>query len=287
MPLHRQDFPRPLSTVAIFGPGLIGGSIALALQKRRPDWSLRLWARSESSVARAKQFFPHATTDVAEAARGADLCVLCTPLGAMPALAHDLVPHLSAEAVVTDAGSVKGPVVSGLEPILGGRFVGAHPMAGSEKNGLEAARADLYEKAVCILTPTPQSDPSAVQKTREFWETVGCRIVTLSPEEHDDAVGRVSHLPHAAAAALVQAITRHSQAPLALAGGGYRDSTRIAASQPAMWSEILLSNKAALLAGLNDLTDSLDVLKTMILSDDATALEDFLRRAKETREAQP
>ncbi len=287
MPVHEQNFPRPLSTVAIFGPGLIGGSIALALQKRRPDWSLRLWARSEASAARTRGQFPQVSTDAAATARDADLCVLCTPLGAMPELARQIAPHLCEGASVTDAGSVKGPVVTQLEAILGPRFIGAHPMAGSEKAGLEAARADLYEKAVCILTPTPQSDASALNHVHAFWETLGCRTLTLSPADHDDAVGRVSHLPHAVAAALVNAITRHSKAPLALAGGGYRDSTRIAASQPAMWSEILLSNKAALLAGLQDLSDSLDDLKTMILSEDSAALEAFLRRAKETRDAQP
>lgn len=205
----------------------------------------------------------------------------------MPDLARQIAPHLGEGAAVTDAGSVKGPVVAQLESILGPRFIGAHPMAGSEKAGLDAAREDLYEKAVCILTPTPQSDASALNHVHAFWETLGCRTVTLSPADHDDAVGRVSHLPHAVAAALVNAITRHSKAPLALAGGGYRDSTRIAASQPAMWSEILLSNKAALLAGLQDLSDSLDDLKTMILSEDSAALEAFLRRAKETRDAQP
>lgn len=286
MPVHEQNLPRPLSTVAIFGPGLIGGSIALTLQKRRPDWALRLWARSASSAARASEQFASVSTDAAATARGADLCVLCTPLGAMPDLARQIAPELAEHASVTDAGSVKGPVVTALEPILGPRFIGAHPMAGSEKAGLEAARADLYEQAVCILTPTPNSDASALNHVHAFWETLGCRTVTLSPADHDDAVGRVSHLPHAVAAALVHAITRHSTDPLALAGGGYRDSTRIAASQPAMWSEILLSNKAALLAGLADLTDSLADLKTMILSDDATGLEAYLRRAKDLRDTQ-
>ena len=208
-------------------------------------------------------------------------------MGAMDDLAERIAPHLSKAAAVTDAGSVKAGVVQRLEAILGGRFVGSHPMAGSEKNGLDAAQEDLFDGAACILTPTPRSLPSALTAIRNLWETVGCRVVDLSAAAHDEAIARVSHLPHAAAAALVNAISLRAPGAEALAGGGYRDTTRIAASPPALWREIFLENKTGLLAGLEDFATVLEDLKQMIRTDDAPALEAFLARAKETRDRQP
>jgi prephenate dehydrogenase len=284
VPVHQQNFSRPLSTVAIFGPGLIGGSLALALRDRRPDWRVTVWARSAASAARTAKVFPAVTCDAAEAASGADLCIFCTPIGAMPVLAGEIAPHLSAQAVVTDAGSVKGGVVAALEEILGSRFVGSHPMAGSEKSGIEAARADLFDEATCILTPTPRTDGAALEKVRALWRTLGGRLVEMAPAAHDLAVGRVSHLPHAVASILVNAIAGHGDGAEALAGGGYRDSTRIAAGPPGMWSEIFLENKAALLTGLEEFSASLEELKTFLLSNDAPALESFLSRAKSVRD---
>lgn len=284
MSVLQQNFSRPLSTVAIFGPGLIGGSLAFALRKFRPECSVRLWTRSEASAARTAPFFDTVTCDARDAAAEADLCVFCTPIGAMPGLARAILPHLSAHAVVTDAGSVKGGVVAAMEEILGGRFVGSHPMAGSERAGIEAARADLFEGATCIVTPTPATNPDALATVRRLWESVGARLVEMPPEAHDLAVGRVSHLPHAIAAVLVNAIAQGGSGAETLAGGGYRDSTRIAAGPPVMWSEIFLENKAGLLAGLEDFSATLDDLKTILLSNDAPALETFLSRAKSVRD---
>ena len=287
MPLHQQNFPGPLSTVAIIGPGLIGGSLALALRQREPGCGLRLWARSSASVSRARVLFPETTSDLAEAVRTASVCVLCTPIGSMPALAERMLPHLAADAVVTDAGSAKGGVVRELEGLLGGRFVGSHPMAGSEKSGLDAARADLFEGAVCIVTPTAVTRPEVLRRIREFWESVGCRTVEMTPAAHDDAIARVSHLPHAVAAVLVHAVSHGPSGVESLAGGGYRDTTRIAASSPALWKEIFLENKESLLAGLDDFTATLAEFKRMILAHDAPAMEDFLTRAKNARNRLP
>lgn len=287
MPLHQQNLPGPLSTVAIIGPGLIGGSLALALRQRNPETALRLWARSASSVSRAKTVFPEVTADLAAAVRSASLCVLCTPIGSMPALAERMAPHLPADAVVTDAGSAKGALVRHLEGILGDRFVGSHPMAGSEKSGLDAARADLFDGAVCILTPTETTRPDALRRTRDLWQSVGCRTVEMAPDAHDEAIARISHLPHAVAAALVNAVSRGRPGAETLAGGGYRDTTRIAASSPALWKEIFLENKESLLAGLDDFTATLADFKRMILAHDAPALEDFLTRAQDARNRLP
>ena len=207
-------------------------------------------------------------------------------MSAMDDLALQLAPHLSNSAAVTDAGSVKTGVVQRLETILGGRFVGAHPMAGSEKNGLAAAQDDLFEGAACILTPTPRSRPPALTAIRNLWKTVGCRVLEMSAPAHDEAIARVSHLPHAVAAALVNAISLRTPGAEALAGGGYRDTTRIAASPPTLWREIFLENNAGLLAGLADFAAVLEDLQQMIRTNDAPALEAFLARAKETRDRQ-
>lgn len=266
---------------------MIGGSLALALQKRRPDWKLKLWARSEASAQRARQFFPEATTDAAAAAQDANVAVLCTPIGAMPSLGRAIAPHLPGDAVVTDAGSVKGAVVGQLESIFGERFVGAHPMAGSEKNGLVAARADLFERAACILTPTEKTSAAALSVIHDFWKTAGCRIMEMTPRAHDEAVGRVSHLPHAVAATLVNTVSLRLTDAASLAGGGYRDSTRIAAGPPSMWAEIFLENRDELVAGLEDFSTTIDDLKRMILAGDTAAMEGFLSRAKSTRDSVP
>ncbi|MGB8463984.1 MAG: prephenate dehydrogenase/arogenate dehydrogenase family protein [Terrimicrobiaceae bacterium] len=271
----------------MFGPGLIGGSLALALQKVRPDWNLRLWARSQQSLEAALRVFPTVSGDETETARGADLCVLCTPIGAMPSLAEKIAPTLSSATTVTDVGSVKAGVVRRLEKILGGRFIGSHPMAGSEQSGLGAARANLFERAICIVTTTTISLPASTSTVRNLWESVGCRLAEMSPEEHDERIARVSHLPHAVAAALINAISLRVPDAGALAGGGYRDTTRIAAGPPAMWREIFLENAAGLLAGLEDFSTTLDSMKKMILSQDAAALELFLERAKAIRQDLP
>jgi prephenate dehydrogenase len=259
----------------------------LALQSSRPEWDLRLWARSRQSAERALRLFPFVSTDEVETASGSDLCVLCTPIGVMPSVAEKIAPALSREATVTDVGSVKAAIVRRLEGILGGRFIGSHPMAGSEQSGLDAARADLFEQAVCIVTPTPSSLAESTTRVRDLWKGVGCRLVMMPPEEHDTRVARVSHLPHAVAAALVNAISLCVPDAGALAGGGYRDTTRIAAAPPAMWREILLENRTALVAGLEDFSSVLEEMRKMILSNDTAALELFLRRAKALRENLP
>jgi prephenate dehydrogenase len=203
----------------------------------------------------------------------------------MRALAEKIAPALSRDATVTDVGSVKTGIVRQLEGVLGDRFVGSHPMAGSEQSGFDAARADLFEGAACIITPTSSSRAASAETVRNLWESVGCRLMVMSPEEHDRRVARVSHLPHAVAAALVNAISLAVPEAGALAGGGYRDTTRIAASPAAMWREILCENRTELVAGLGDFSNALEDMRKMILSNDSEALESFLERARAIRES--
>ena len=254
------------------------------MQSRRPKWNLRIWARSAQSAENARKFFPTVSSDTAEVVAGSDICVLCTPIGVMPELADQLAPLLADTATVTDVGSVKAGVVSRLEAILGRRFLGSHPMAGSEQSGMGAARANLFEGAVCILTPTGNSAPDKIPLLRDLWECVGCRVVEMTPQEHDERIACVSHLPHAIAAILVNAIHLRVPDVRSIAGGGYRDTTRIAAGPPPMWREILLENRTALLAGLEDFTATLEKVKELIHLADSAELELFLERARAIRQ---
>jgi len=285
VPLHRENFPRPLRTVAVFGPGLIGGSLALALRQRKPAWKLKLWTRTESSLPALRKKFPtvEVTCRAEEAAAGADLIVFCTPVGTMPALAKAVASHLKPTTVITDAGSVKADLVRKMEAALP-NYVGAHPMAGSEKSGLEAAREDLFQNAVCILTPTKKSRPDAVRAVRSLWKLVGCKLVELTAMEHDKSIARVSHLPHLAASVLVNAIAQKVPDAGRLAGGGYRDTTRVASGPAKMWSEILLENRKEIMAGLKDFTAMLNKIKTLLETENTAALEAFLADAKTIRD---
>lgn len=255
----------------------------MALGKRMPETHVRLWSR-KASAARAKVLFPAVTSDPVEAVRGAELVVLCVPIDVMPDLARQMLPGLSPDCVVTDAGSVKATVCASLHGILGNRFIGAHPMAGSEHSGLEAARPELFDAAVCILTPSStQLAGSEHLRVRAFWQAVGCRTLDLGAAEHDRLVARSSHLPHAVASVLAHAIGTKTPDALAVAGSGFRDTTRIASGPAAMWTGIFSANQAELLEALNQFKASLAEFEAAVRSG-GPGVEAFLRKARESRE---
>lgn len=231
-----------------------------------------------------------ATRNLGPAIRGADLVVLCSPIGQMGALTRELLPFLEPEALVTDVGSVKGPIVEELEGMVakaGGHFVGSHPMAGSEKTGVQAARADLFEGALCAVTPTPRSTPAAVQRVQQLWEAIGSRVVSLTPAQHDDLVSRSSHLPHVVAAALANYVLSpaHPKEQGALCAGGFRDTTRIASGSPEMWRDIALANREHLGRVLGVLIDDLREFQHSLQQADAEAITEFFTSAKQRRDA--
>jgi prephenate dehydrogenase len=206
----------------------------------------------------------------------------------MRELAAAMAPGLSPSAVVTDAGSVKACVVEQLEPILGSRFIGAHPMAGSERSGLAAARADLFAGAPCLITPTSASDAAALQVVSGFWKELGCSVTTMSPPEHDRLVARISHLPHALAFALVNLVLDTLPAGSHhLAGGSFRDATRVAASDPALWTGILTENRTEVAAALREMSKLLESMATALGDENPDSLLDFLARAKQHRDSLP
>ncbi len=276
---------------AILGVGMLGGSLGLALRRRGLAGEVAGLVRREetASEAVAAGVVESASTGVEAVVRGADLVVLCTPVAQMKALAASLDGILASGAIVTDVGSAKHAVVEAVEaPVraAGGHFLGSHPMAGSEKTGVRAAREDLFEGAVTVLTPTPRTDPRALVEVRGMWEAVGCRTLSMAAERHDVWVSRTSHLPHLVAAALAHWILEpgHPREQLELCATGFRDTTRVAAGSPEMWRDIAMANRAAILEALDGFLDALGSVRHALQAGDAQALEDFLRRAKDRRD---
>ena len=285
--------PRPLH-LAVFGPGLIGGSVALAARRGGLCARLAVWSRDEAerTAARRRAGADLVTADPAEAAADADLLVLCTPPAALPGLARAVAPHLRPDAAVCDVASVKAGVVEELTAIFdrpgGSRYAGAHPMAGAERHGLAAARADLFAGSVCLLTPHARTALDALSTVETFWRGLGSRVHQLSPAAHDEAVALVSHLPHTVAAALaafVGAGPGGGAAALACAGPNWWGMTRVAAGSPELWTEILSRNRGPVTHALRGLIGKLlDVLELVETGRDAD-LEAFLDEARMRRGA--
>ena len=271
---------------------MLGGSLALAIRERKLAITLRGYVRRENSLAECVQagLKDFATTDLADAVRDADLVILCPPLAQMLGLTERLAPHLKPGAIVSDVGSVKGRVVAELESLVhdaGAHFIGGHPMAGGEKMGVGAARADLFEQAVCILTPTAQSNAAALAQLDEFWHTLGTRVLHMTPLLHDELVARCSHLPHVLAAGLANYVLSPAHPPeqSQLCATGFRDTTRIASGSPEMWRDIALSNREQLADALGAFIGELQQLQRDIAAGDSSALETFYQTAKQRRDA--
>jgi prephenate dehydrogenase len=277
-----------MKRITLLGPGLIGGSIALALRRANGS-SVTLWARRAEAVGEiiATGCADIATADLAAAVKDADLVVLCVPVGAMRELAATIAPVIRADCVITDVGSVKGLVLAELRPLFRGRgrFIGCHPMAGSEHTGLAAARANLFDGTTCIVTPEPDTDAAALAVVCDFWKDIGCRVVELPAAEHDECVALVSHLPHLLAATLVNTVAAQNEHAFRVVGPGFRDTTRVAAGPPAMWREILRENSAAVLPAIDALIAKLtDFRQTLALAGDGREIHELLAAARATRD---
>ena len=271
--------------------GLLGGSLGLALKQRRLAGSVCGFVRRAASVRECKQFgaVDEVTRDLNEAVTGAELIVLCTPIAQMRPLVQQMLASLGAGAIITDVGSVKGSVVQDLESIIAkadAHFVGSHPMAGAEKTGVAAARADLFQDAVCVVTPTENSNKTAVREVEQLWKAVGSRVLRLQPGLHDQLVSRSSHLPHVIAAQLANCILdpAHPKKQALLCANGFRDTTRIASGSPEMWRDIALANRENLLQALAGFERELDGFKNALKRGDSGAISSFFERAKQRRD---
>jgi len=271
-------------TVAILGPGLLGGSIALSLRRICPAAQLRIAGFNADEMARARslRLAELVTDDPAAAVRGADLVVLCTPIDVMSALARQIAPEVGAEAAVTDVGSVKRSLSTELRAIFGARYVGGHPMAGSENRGLASAKAELFDRAVCFVIPGPDEKFNA--RVSAFWRALGGRVTACTAEAHDEIVARVSHLPHLVAAALLVGANRAEGNPLAYSGPGLRDTTRLASGPPDLWRGILAHNRDAVRRALAEFRQELEQVENLLEPGREDELRAFLAAAAGLRE---
>ena len=275
----------PLNRVSILGVGLLGGSIGLAIRSRMTSSRVAGYGHRSATLEKAIEIgaIDEAHATLPTAVQGADLVILCTPVGMLEEMLRQIAAHLKPGAIVTDVGSTKRSVVTAAEKILPAsvHFVGSHPMAGSEKRGVEYARTDLFEHATCILTPTPNTDAESLAKVEKFWQSLGMKTTILSPEDHDRHLAGISHLPHALAAALV---AMQDDAALPLAGKGFLDATRIAGGDGTLWRDILHDNADNMRSALTRLQGELATLLAMLEPTQTAELEQWLNHAAKRRE---
>lgn len=278
--------------VAIIGVGLIGGSLACALRAQGAAEHVVGCGRDRRNLERAVELgvIDAWTHDPAEAVRGADLVVVAVTLGATADILARIAPVLAPQAIITDVGSAKRCVLEAaraqLPPTHYARFVAGHPIAGSEQSGVEAAKADLYVRHRVILTPVADTDREALATVRRVWECVGADVLDMDADLHDEVLAATSHLPHLLAYALVDCLLG-LDSPVDVfdfAAGGFRDFTRIASSSPAMWRDIAIQNRRALLAVCTRFEATLATLRRAVEAGDAQALETAFARAKRARD---
>jgi prephenate dehydrogenase len=273
--------------IAIIGTGLIGGSIGIGLRAADPDVYVVGYDRDADAAARAKArgAVDEAATSPRQAVTGADVVVLSVPVDRIPAACRTVAGAAGPGAVVTDVGSAKARAVDGGEGAFGGRFVGGHPMAGSERHGIDAADGRLFEDAWWILTPTARTSSDAYSEVTAMVGGLGARPVAVRPSVHDALVARLSHLPQLAASALVEvaAGAGDRDALLGLAAGGFRDVTRVAASHPDLWVAILRSNRSAVLEALEGMRGTLGEVAGLVAADRWDELREWLDRTRRAR----
>lgn len=273
---------------AVLGVGLIGASLAAAMKGRSLTGHVAGFGRRRENLDRAveKGFIDSYEMEPEAACRDADLVVFATPVETFSSLAGRISGFLKKGAVVMDVGSVKA-VVRELEGLMpeGVSFVGCHPIAGSERSGVEAAEPGLFESALCIITRTEHTDSSAAERVKALWEAVGSQVEFLGPEEHDRLYGLVSHFPHLAAYALVNAAGDVDSTCLRYAGPGFRDATRIALSDPALWSNICAMNGDNLVEFIKVFRENLRLVEGLLREGDREGLEETFRRARQLRES--
>ncbi len=277
--------------VALIGIGLIGSSLSHAMQRRGLAGTIVGHARTAGTRAKALELGLVSTVyeTAAEAARGADLVILCAPVGTCGALTREISPNLAPGAILTDVGSVKAAIVRDCAPHVpaGVHFIPGHPIAGTEQSGPEAGFATLFDGRWCVLTPDAGSDAAAVAKLEAFWRACGSNVEIMDAEHHDMVLAITSHVPHMIAfnivntAAHLEAVT--DSEVIKYSAGGFRDSTRLAASDPTMWRDVFLNNKGAVLEMLSRFSENLALMQRAIRFDDGDAIFKMITDAREIR----
>jgi cyclohexadieny/prephenate dehydrogenase len=280
-----------INRLALIGFGLIGGSIARAAREQGLAREIVATARSAKTRARIKQLglVDRVVESNAQAAQDADLVILCIPVGACASVAQEIAAHLKPGAIISDVGSVKAAVVRDMAPHLPAEahFVPAHPVAGTEHSGPDSGFAELFINRWCILTPPEDTDPNAVEKLRAFWAALGAKVEIMTPDHHDLVLAITSHLPHLIAYTIVGTADELGQVTssevMKFSAGGFRDFTRIAASDPIMWRDVFLANKDAVLEMLGTFNEDLSKLTRAIRRGDGEALFEHFTRTRAIR----
>lgn len=280
-----------IKKLVIFGVGLIGGSLAMALKKANYCESIVGCSRNAESLQKAKTLgvIDDYTLDPVAAVKGADMILLAVPMGAMGSVLQSIKGHVEAGAVITDAGSAKASVVAAAREVFDevpSFFVPAHPIAGREKSGVEAAIVDLYVDHKVIVTPLSETDQQAEQQVIAMWQAAGAEVESMAVEKHDQVLAATSHLPHVIAYSLVDTLS-HSEVSDSIfhyAAGGFRDFTRIASSDPVMWRDICLENRDAILASIEAFQVNLQTLHQQITDADSSGIMDTFSHAKAVRD---
>ena len=283
--------PQMFERAAFIGIGLIGSSMARAMRRDGLVGTIVACARRPETRATALELkiADHVTADAGAAVKDADLVVIATPIGTNADIAQAIAPHLKAGAIVTDVGSVKQAVIKAVQPHIPAavHFVPAHPLAGTEHSGPESGFAELFKGRWTILTPLPDTDPAAVEKIAALWRHIGSNVTTMDPEHHDKVLAITSHLPHLIAYTIVGTATDLAadlrQEVIKYSASGFRDFTRIAASDPVMWRDIFLNNKDAVLEVLQRFSEDLTALQRAIRRGEGDALEALFTRTRAVR----
>jgi len=273
----------------IVGPGLLGASIAMGLREKKISGEIWAWLRDEkkADTCRESHWCDRALVDIKEAIIGSDLIILCTPVESILTQLDCISLWAGEGCLVTDVGSLKKEICKKAEKVFKGKcssFIGSHPMAGSEKAGMEFASADILNQKNCIVTPSKNIDEEQLDKINALWNRLGMLVSSMGMEEHDEVMSWISHLPHLVASSLINTIMSRNPKMIRYCGNGLRDTTRIAAGNPQMWMEILLGNKENLQQGIDDLLKSLEEFREALSNGDRVDLLKMLQSAKDSRD---
>jgi len=286
-----KDSQLKIDHLTIIGIGLIGGSLARALKRIHVCDRVTGCSRSVSELEKAIKLgvIDDFSTDPAEAIKNADMILIAIPLGACDQIFEQIAPYLKPDSIVTDAGSVKGNIINSARQRLGEhfpRFVPGHPVAGTEKSGVDASFAELYDNHRVILTPVEETDPLALDLVRKMWEATGATVDFMNVERHDEVLAATSHLPHVMAYSLVNTLSKMEESGdvFRFAAGGFADFTRIASSSPQMWHDIVFANKGAVLDMLDRYEQGIDELKEALRNKDSEFVMNMLTEAKQARD---
>jgi len=271
--------------VTIIGLGLIGGSLGLAIKKRRIAKKVIGVSRRRGTIKRTLSLgaVDEVTLDVRKGVAGSDLIILAAPVLKIIDIGKRILPFLKKGAILIDAGSTKECIVKNIESVLprGVDFVGSHPLAGSEKSGVMYADKDLFKDSFCILTKTQKTNHKALNKVKRFWNMLGSKLVIMTPVEHDKVISGLSHLPHAVSVGVCNASRKRN---LRLAAGGFKDTTRIASSSPELWKDIFITNRKNISRDIGILKKELSKIEGALRKNDSPALLKLFKRAKSLRD---